>query len=296
MPEHSTQELRLSAGTLRYRDSGPRDAPVLLFVHGFLVDGRLWRKVTPLLDDRFRCVVPDLPLGAHAIAMDDGADLTPKGVAGLLAELMEALDLRDVTVVGNDTGGAVTQVLVTEHPERIARMALTPCDAFESFPPQLFKPLVALASRGPRVVGALVAPFRFARLRRSPLGFGWIAKHGIPDDVTEAWLAPSRRDAGVRRDVVSVSRGIDPAVTLEAARKLASFHRPVLLAWAPEDRLFPVSLAERLQRTLPDARLELVEDAWTFLPEDQPGRLAALLGEFAGSQSAGKVPAGTSPA
>lgn len=293
--EH-VKEISLSGGTIRYRDQGPQDGPVLLFVHGFLVDGRLWRKVTPRLTGWARCIVPDLPLGAHELPMDEGADLTPRGIAGLLDELLAALDLRDVTVVGNDTGGAITQVLVTEHPERIARMVLTPCDAFESFPPRLFRPLVGLAARGPAVVAALVAPFRMAALRRSPLGFGWIAKHGIPDDVTGAWLAPARRDARVRRDITAVCRGIDPAVTLDAARRLERFDRPVLLVWAPEDRLFPLSLAERLQRALPDARLELVEDSWTFLPEDQPGRLAALLEAFAGSQSEGKVPAGTSPA
>lgn len=289
------KEIRLSAGTIRYRDEGPKDGPVLVFVHGFLVDGQLWRKVTERTSSWARCIRPDLPLGSHAIAMDDGADLTPKGIAGLVAELLEALDLRDVTVIGNDTGGAVTQVLVTEHPERIGRMVLTSCDAFEEFPPKLFKPLIT-AARGPKSVLALLGGTKSAAVRRSPLAYGWTAKHGIPDDITEAWVTPALTDAGVRRDIAKLCRGIEPAVTLDAAAKLAAFHKPVLIAWATEDKFFAPELATRLAAVLPDARLEWIEDSYAFLPEDQPERLAELLYDFAGSQSAGKVPAGTSPA
>jgi pimeloyl-ACP methyl ester carboxylesterase len=289
-----TREIRLSAGTIRYREEGPRDGPVLVFVHGFLVDGELWRKVSGRASAWARCIRPDLPLGSHTIAMDDDADLSPHGVAALIAELLEALDLRDVTVVGNDTGGAITQVLVTEHPERIGRMVLTSCDAFEAFPPKLFKPLIA-AARGPRSVKALLGGMRSAAARRSPLAYGWTAKHGIPDAVTEAWMTPALTDAGVRRDIAKVCRGIDPAVTLDAAAKLAAFDKPTLIAWAAEDRFFSPELGRRLAAVIPDARFELVADSYAFVPEDQPDRLAELLEGFVGSQSAGRVPAGTTP-
>jgi pimeloyl-ACP methyl ester carboxylesterase len=287
-------EIRLSSGTLRYRDEGPRDGPVLVFVHGLLVDGTLWRKLIPDTQLWARCIRPDLPMGSHTIAMDDGADLSPHGQAALIAEFLEALDLRDVTIVGNDSGGAISQVLVTTHPERVGRLVLTSCDAFEDFPPKLFRPL-AMAARGPRSVHALLAGMRSPRLRRAPFAFGWLAKHGIPDAVTEAWVAPALRDAGVRRDIAKFLGGLDPAVTLDAAAKLAAFDRPTLIAWAAEDRFFPVENARRLARIIPGARLELIEDCWSFVPEDQPARLAALLAEFAGSQAAGKVPAGSSP-
>jgi pimeloyl-ACP methyl ester carboxylesterase len=229
------------------------------------------------------------------MAMDDSADLSPHGLAALIAEFLEALDLRDVTVVGNDTGGAVTQVLVTEHPERIGRMVLTSCDAFEEFPPKLFKPLMA-AARGPKSVLALLGGMRSAAMRRTPVAYGWTAKHGIPDDVTQAWVTPALTDAGVRRDIAKVARGIDPSVTLDAAAKLAAFDKPALIVWGAEDKFFDPELGRRLAAVIPDSRFVLVEDSYAFVPEDQPERLAELLYDFAGSQSAGKVPAGTSPA
>jgi len=291
----ASSEIRLSTGTIRYRDEGPRDGPVLVFIHGFLVDGLLWRKVTEQTTSWARCIRPDLPLGSHQIPMDDAADLSPAGVAALIAEFLEALDLRDVTVVGNDTGGAVTQVLVTEHPERIGRMALTSCDAFEEFPPKLFKPVVA-AARGPRSVLALLSGMRSAAMRRTPMGYGWTAKHGIPDAITEGWVKPALTDAAIRRDIAKLCRGINPAVTLDAGAKLAAFDKPALIAWGAQDKFFAPELGRRLAAVIPDARFELIEDCYAFVPEDQPERLAALLEEFAGSHSAGKVPAGSAPA
>jgi pimeloyl-ACP methyl ester carboxylesterase len=289
-------EIRLTGGTIRYRDEGPKDGPVLVFVHGFLVDGDLWRKVTATAGGWARCIRPDLPFGSHTIAMDDDADLSAKGIAALLAEFLEALDLRDVTVVGNDTGGAMTQVLVTEHPERIGRMVLTSCDAFEEFPPKLFKPLMS-AARGPRSVLALLAGTKSAAMRRTPLAYGWTAKHGIPDEVTERWVTPALTDARVRRDIAKLCRGIEPSVTLDAAAKLAAFDKPALIVWGADDKFFSPELGRRLAAVIPDARFELLEDCYAFVPEDQPARLAELLEEFvAGSQSAGKVPAGTAPA
>src|SRR3954463_10341635 len=91
----STTEL--DAGTIHYRESG--SGPTIVFAHGLLVNGTLWRKVTPLLEDRFRCVVPDLPLGSHSKPMSADADLTPPGVARILADFMAALDLEKVTLV-----------------------------------------------------------------------------------------------------------------------------------------------------------------------------------------------------
>jgi pimeloyl-ACP methyl ester carboxylesterase len=296
--EASTKEVRLSTGRIRYRDIGPddptADGPVLVFVHGFLVDGTLWRKVTAEARSWARCVVPDLPFGSHTLPMDADADLSMRGMAKLVAELIEALDLHDVTVVGNDSGGGVAQVLVTEHAERVGALVLTSCDAFDNCPPKMFRPLVG-AARGPRSVLALLGGMRSAAMRRAPFAFGWLAKHGIPDEVTAAWVAPALADELVRRDIAKVCRGLDPAVTLDAAARLSAFDRPALVAWAKEDRFFPDEHARRLAEILPDARLELIEDCWSFVPEDQPARLAELLEDFAGSHSAGKVPAGTAP-
>jgi pimeloyl-ACP methyl ester carboxylesterase len=212
--------------------------------------------------------------------MREGADLTPRGVARLIAEFLEALDLSDVTLVGNDTGGALSQLLVTERPERVGRLVLTPCDAFDNFPPRMFRPLLVLA----KVPGAPVAVAqlgRFHAIRRLPNFFGWLMKHGVPKDVSAQWLEPARRNPAIRRDLAAFLKAIDPKDTQAAAERLHTFDRPVLLAWAPEDRFFPFEHARRLAELFPDARVEEIPDSYSFVSEDQPERVAQLIAEFA---------------
>ena len=296
----ATHEIRLSSGTIRYREAGPGGekspgAPVLVFVHGFMVDGLLWRKVVRKTSSWARCICPDLPFGSHTIAMDDGADLSPHGAAALIAEFLEALDLRDVVLVGNDTGGAISQIVATQHPERIGRLALVACDAFEAFPPKLFVPIVKGAAKGPKAVMALLGGLKVPALRKAPFAYGWTAKHGIPEDVVDAWIQPALTNPAIRRDISRLCKGIEPAVTLDVAAKLPAFRKPALVVWAREDKFFAPELGERLAAALPDSRLEWVDDSYAFVSEDQPARLAELLTEFAGTHAAGKVPAGTSP-
>jgi pimeloyl-ACP methyl ester carboxylesterase len=276
-------EVKLTQGTVRYRDTGSGEP--IMFVHGLLVNGLLWRKVTPHLEGSFRCIVPDLPLGSHSLALAADADRSPRGVARLLADFLEVLELEHVTIVGNDTGGAISQLLAAEYPQRIGRLVLTPCDAYENFLPLAFRPLQWLA-RIPGALTLLVQPMRSAAIRRSPLGFGMLTKRPIPAEITEAWMRPFLSDAGVRRDAIGLLRAIDPRDTIAAAQKLRSFDRPTLLAWAPEDRFFKLRFAERLAAEIPNARLERVEDCLTFMPEDQPERLAELIGEFMGANQA----------
>lgn len=274
-PNH---EIELPQGTIRYRDSG-QGSPIV-FVHGLLVDGLLWRKVTPTLEGEFRCIVPDWPLGSHRIPLADSADRSPRGMAHLIAGFLEAMELEEVTLVANDTGGAIAQLLVTERPERIGRLVLTPCDAYENFLPPMFKPLQWLA-RVPSALRVAAQPMRSAAVRRSPLGFGLLTKRPIADEITAGWIRPSLDDRDVRRDVVGLLRAIDKRDTLAAAEKLRSFERPTLLAWAREDIVFKLRFAERLAGDIPNSRLELIEDSRTFVPEDQPERLAELIGAFA---------------
>lgn len=273
----ASKEVELSAGTVRYRDSG--SGPPLVFVHGLLVDGTLWRKVTPLLEDRFRCVVPDWPLGSHRLPMGEGADLSPRGVARLVIELLEALDLSEVTLVANDTGGAVTQLAVAALPERVGRLVLTPCDSFDNFLPPMFRPL-QLAAKVPGGLTAALQPLRLRAARRLPMAYGGLAKRPILAEVTDAWLEPFFSDAGIRRDTARFLAAVDSRETVAAAERLRKFHHPALIAWASEVRLFPLEHAERLAALLPDARLELIDDSWTYVPEDRPERLAELIGEF----------------
>jgi pimeloyl-ACP methyl ester carboxylesterase len=277
------REAHLPQGTVRYRDVG--DGPTLVFVHGLLVSGSLWRKVVPRLSGRYRCIIPDWPLGSHPVAMNPDADLSPPGIAAIVASFLEALALRNVTLVGNDSGGAICQLVAAARPSRLARLVLTTCDAFEVFPPPAFNYLKWLA----HVPGAFFLLSKtmslFPRLARLPIAFGKVAKHRLPDDVLAAWIAPGAADAGVRRDVTKFMRSLSSRFTIEAAEKLRRFDRPVLLAWTPEDTFFPLSLAHRLCDVLPNVTLELIDDSYVFVAEDQPERLASLIERFVPSVS-----------
>jgi pimeloyl-ACP methyl ester carboxylesterase len=280
--EGGMNEVKIPEGTIRYRDSG--EGPPIVFLHGLLVDGRLWRKVTPLLSDRHRCIVPDLPLGSHAVAMNPSADLSPPGLARIVAGFLEAMELDGVTVVANDTGGAITQITAANHPDRIERLVLTNCDAFENFLPPAFRPL-QWAARVPPMLNGLLQGMRFAPMRRLPNAYGWLIKNEFDGAPTRDWVEPFLSDRAIRRDTIKVLRGIDPKYTFDAAEKLREFERPVLLAWAVEDRFFKLSFAERLAATIPGAQLERIEDSYAFVPEDQPERLAELVGSFAGDRA-----------
>ncbi|HEY1833097.1 MAG TPA: alpha/beta fold hydrolase, partial [Solirubrobacteraceae bacterium] len=245
----------LNGGTIRYREEGSGEP--LLFVHGLLVDGRLWREVTPALAAGHRCIVPDLPLGSHRVALAPGADRSPRGIARLLAELIERLELEQVVVVANDTGGAISQLLAAERPELLGGLVLTNCDLFENFLPPLFRPLQWLA-HVPGAYRLIAASLRSARIRRSKLAFGMLSHRAIGDELTAAWSEPLR-EAAIRDDVTATLRAIDSADTIAAADALARRPLPLLLAWAPDDLAFPLRLAERLAGMVDGARLERVE-------------------------------------
>jgi len=269
--------VRLPQGTVSYRELGTGEP--IVFVHGFLVDGSLWRKVAEPLAADFRCIVPDWPLGSHREAMDSGADLTLPGLARIVADFLDALDLQDVTLVGNDSGGAICQLVVTRHPERIGRLVLTPCDAYENCPPGMFKALKP-AARVPGLLTALLQPLRIPATRRTPLAFGLLTKRPIPAEVLDAWVTPVLTDRAVRRDAFKFVRGLDAEHTLDAAAKFGAFDRPVLLAWATEDRLFPMDHAQRMAVQFPHARVERIDDSRTFVSEDQPGPLIEAIRAF----------------
>ena len=271
------REVTLSEGRIRYRERG--DGPPVVFVHGLLVNADLWRAVVPAVaGSGFRCIAPDWPFGSHEVAVPN-ADLSPPGAAALVASFLDGLDLRDVTVVANDTGGAITQILMTEHPERVGRVVLTSSDSLERFFPPAFATLPQLA-RLPGSMWVLAQLLRVRAFQRLPIAFGWVAKRPIPSPIVDSYLLPSRRNAAIRRDLRRFLRGVHRRHTMAAARQLPGFTEPVLLAWAKEDRLFPLELAHRLAALLPLASLVTIEDSYTFVPEDQPALLAELLVDF----------------
>ncbi|HEX4704101.1 MAG TPA: alpha/beta hydrolase [Pseudonocardiaceae bacterium] len=268
----------LPTGRLDYRERGA--GPPVVFVHGLLVNADLWRAVVPpIAHAGFRCIAPDWPLGSHTTPMPPSADLSPPGIARLIAEFLDALDLTDVTIVANDTGGALTQLLMTQHPKRIAKVVLTPCDALDYFFPPGFAPLTKMAAV-PGFVWLLSRLVQLKVVQRSPAAFGMVVKRPPPPDIVASYVRPCRENAAIRRDLRRFLRGVHRRHTLAAAEKLPSFTAPVLLVGAADDRVFPPRLANRLAELLPDARQVTVADSYTFVPEDQPAELAELVVGF----------------
>ncbi|WP_327399164.1 alpha/beta hydrolase [Streptomyces sp. NBC_01288] len=273
--------IELSAGPLAYEDTGG-DGPVLVLLHGLLMDASLWAAPIAELSATHRCVAPTLPLGAHRHPMRADADLSLPGVARLVAELLDRLDLRDVTLVGNDTGGALVQLLMADGATRVGRVVLVSCEAFDNFPPGLTGRTLVLAGRlSPWLFGQFMRQLRVRALRRLPLAFGWLTKRG--DAVTARWTEPVRRQPGIRRDAVRVLRAAAAdgrRLLEETALRLREFDRPALVVWASEDRVMPPEHGRRLAQLLPEGRLVEVADGYTLLPLDRPAELARLIGEF----------------
>ena len=258
---------------MEFRDTGG-SGPTVMFLHGLLVDGTLWDAVVDRLPDH-RCVVPSLPLGSHTVPVADRSVLTPVGVADLVADLLDELDLNDVTVVASDTGGAIAQLLVTRRPARVARLVLTPCDALEVFPPALFVPLFKLG-RVPLVLSLFLQPLRIPAARRLPIAFGWLTKRAS-SELLAGWAAPVLSDREILLDAAHFARHVSPDITLDVAPRLRSFSGEVVLAWPPEDRCFPVELGRRLAAQFSNARFVEVDDSYSFVAVDQPDVLAGLI-------------------
>lgn len=275
--ERSTIEL--SAGTIEYTDTGG-EGPVLVFLHGAAMNATVWRKVVAALPAQYRCILPTWPLGGHRYPMRSDADLSLRGLGLLVGEFLEQLELREVTLVLNDWGGG--QLLLTEgRTHRLARVVLTSCEAFDNYPPGLPGRLLVLTSRVPGGLAALLHLLRFRPVQRAPGGWGWMSKRPIPRDVLRGWFEPGRRSKAVRADLIRYGTDIPPKrVLLDWAEAMATFDRPVLVAWAAEDKLMPREHGPRLAGLFPDGRLVEVPDSRTLIPVDQPEFLAESLREF----------------
>ena len=270
--------IQLTQGTIEYRDEGA--GPPVVLIHGALVNAQVWDRVVVGLATRARCIVPDLPLGSHRLPMNAGADLSPPGLARLIAELLERLELEGVTLVGNDTGGALCQIVAAYHPERLGRLVLTNCDAFENFPPPALRLAVKTLNQVPATLTLLAAAGRFRFARSGAMKAAPLTLNPVPDDLVRAWISPLR-DPRIRRDLARVLRDMTSEHTLAAAEQLRHFERPALVIWGLQDKFFPFADAERLTVTLPQARLERIADARTFVQLDAPQRVADLIAGMA---------------
>jgi len=275
------RQIELSAGTIEYQDTGG-DGPVLVLLHGLMMDASLWDGPIADLAADHRCIAPTLPLGAHRHAMHADADLSLPGIARLVAELVDRLDLRDVTLVGNDTGGALVQLLMCDGTAGVGRVVLVSCDAFDNFPPGLTgKALMLTGKLPPAMFGLFMQQMRFQAMRRLPVAFGWLTLRG--DTVTARWMKPVLTRHEIRRDAVRMLRAAaaDPDFLVEAAERLPGFNHPALVVWATSDRVMPPEHGRRLTELLPQGRLVQVADSYTLIPLDQPAMLAQIIRDFA---------------
>ena len=264
-------ELALRQATIEYQQFGPQDSahPPVLFVHGILVDGRLWRDVAEKLARRgYRCIVPTLPLGSHTIPVNEASALSLPGVAQIINDAMVALDLSDVTLVGSDTGGGLCQLVVDAYPDRIGRLVLTNCDAFDKCPPFPFDLVFGLL-RGPISIRALFGLMRLRTLRSSAVGFGLLINKPDPD-LTAAWLQPCLQDTRICRDLAALLRQVAAADLTDVATRLPRFTKPVTLVWGQRDRCFTPGLGRRLAGVFSNAKLIEVPNAKTFVSLDNP--------------------------
>ncbi|GAA0802122.1 alpha/beta fold hydrolase [Spirilliplanes yamanashiensis] len=267
----------LPAGPLRYADTGT-GAPVV-FLHGAFQDGRVWAPLVDRLAPAFRCVVPDLPLGGHRQPMRAAADRSAAGVADVVADFVEHLGAGPVTLVGNDTGTAVAQLVAARRPDLLERLVLTSGEAFENCPPAVFRGLPPAARLG--VLPAVLAPLRLRPLRRLPMGFGLLTRGPLPHDLIGSWLAAYFGDREVRRDAAGFLASLaDRRLLVDRSDDLRRFDRPVLVLWGADDRLFPPAHAHRLGALFPAARVELVAGSRTWVMRDRPDRTADLVRDF----------------
>jgi pimeloyl-ACP methyl ester carboxylesterase len=267
----------LSVGTIEYDDTGG-DGPIVVLCGGLAIGGSLWDGVVAVVRDDMRCVVPALPWGAHRIPMRPDADLTMRGQAAILGEFLNALDLREVTLVENDT--AMSHVLCAGGCDRVARLVITSCEAFDNYPPGLPGKAIGLAAKLPGGVFVATQQLRMHWFRRSRLGFGWMAKRPIPHDELDRWLEPLLTQRDIRRDLRKYAGNVDRNVLVEAAEGLRGFDRPALVVWATEDRVMPPQHGRRLAELLPQGRLVELDDSYTLIPLDQPNAVAREIRTF----------------
>ncbi|GAB3766190.1 alpha/beta fold hydrolase [Microlunatus parietis] len=274
--------LELPSGAVRYDIYGPEvsAAPPVVLVHGLLNDAVIWTEVAERLAGQgIRSYAPDWPLGSHTVPRDRDADQSPRGIARLIVEFLAGLELSNVTLVGNDTGGALCQFVIDEDPSRVARLVLGNCDAFDVFPPEAFARLFA-AMRSERQVALLAKLMRLRPLRQSGLGFGPLA-HNLPADLTARWIRPLNENPGSVADLARFARAVDPAELLELSTRLHRFTGPVTLAWGTDDQAFTEELGRRLQQAFSDATFVPIPGARTLTPLDAPEALAEQIAAIA---------------
>jgi pimeloyl-ACP methyl ester carboxylesterase len=270
-------ELELTAGVIDYEDTGG-GGPALVLLGGLVMDGTVWDPLVDELRSEYRCIVPTLPLGAHRRPMRADADLTLSGYGRMVAELLERLDLREVTLVQNDHAAALA--LAGAEPPRVARLVISSCEAFENYPPGLPGKNMRLMAFVPGGIYIAMQALRIRALRRLPIALGWMSKRPLPDELVDGWLQGPLRERGVRRDLARYARAARRRDMLAVCEGLRNFTKPALVVWTPEDRVQRPEHGRRLVELLPNARLVEIADSYTLIMRDQPQEFARAIREF----------------
>lgn len=262
-----------------YTDTGG-DVPVIVLLHGVITGPDMWDDVVAGLEGDYRCIVPELPFGAHKEPFPDEADLSLPGIVSMLVEFLEELDLDDVTLVSNDWGGAQL-VVAPGGSTRVGRLVLSSCEAFDNYPPGLPGRLLCLNAMMPGgtfLTSQLLRP-RF--IRHLPFTFGGMSKKRVPEAQMQGWIEPLRTRRGIRRDLDKYLRAVPKKKQLlQWADDQKSFEGDVLIVWARGDKVMPPRHAERLAEHFENTTLVWVDDSRTLIPIDQPGQLVEAIRSF----------------
>ena len=270
---------RRAAAGFMYSDTGG-DGPVVVLLHGVLTSGSLWDDVVDGLADRYRCIVPELPFGAHRTPMPDDAALDLASIVKMIAAFLVELDVGDVTLVSNDWGG-VQLVISPGGSDRVANLVLVSCEAFDNYPPGLPGRLLCLNAALPGGTFLTAQLLRPRWIRHLPVTFGAMSAKRVPDEVFLDWIGPLRHDRRVRRDLDKYLRRVPKRAQLLAwAQEQRSFGGAVLVVWGRDDRLMPAAHAERLVEHFEKAQLVWIDDSRTLVPIDQPEVLTEHLRSF----------------
>lgn len=271
--------LQVDRAAIEYTECGT-GSPVV-FVHGAYVTGALWDDVAHRLSDTHRCIVPTWPFGAQRKPVAEPADLSVAAAGRRILGLLEALDLSDVTLVANDTGGGIVLAALADPRldwSRVSRLVFTNCDSYEHFPPRSFAPIVRLC-RLNRFVGAALL-----RLLTTPPGLkvfiGAVTRDGIDTERRPAVFGGFLSSAAVRRQALRFTAGLQPRHTMAAADAIEAWTKPVLLAWGEADEMFPLSHARRLADAFPNSTLEPIAGASTYVMSDRPEQTASAIRQF----------------
>jgi pimeloyl-ACP methyl ester carboxylesterase len=268
----------IPAGTIEYRDEGAPDGPTVVLLHGLLMNDAQWDRALPHLPTGFRYLLPVLPIGGHRIPMHDGADLTMPGMVALLADVLDALDLTDVTLVVTDWGGPLFLTDIGRD-KRVARLVICPSEAFDNFPPGFPGKVTWLGTRTTGTVKLALQQLRIGWLRKRFFLFGMMAAEPIPQDIVERWTDPGLADVRIRRDLLKYARTkFDKSDLVRATKRLADFPGDVLVLWS-RNRVMPVAHAEALAE-LTGGTLRYIDDAKVLIMLDQPQETARAIGEF----------------